>query len=87
MTFEPLLTPLHLEIVLHYYSRAEDMTNATAPAVLGYTKHLLSEGILEDTDGHGPTSYRVSQKGEFWLMNLLCVPFPHQRWEIEWPSK
>ena len=83
--YTPLLTPLHLEIVLHYYSRTIDMENSNAPATSEYVKHLLREGILEDTNGHGPTSYKVSAKGEYWLMSLLSVPFPYQSWNIQWP--
>lgn len=83
---EPLLTPLHLEIVLHYYARAEDMVNLDAPAVQGYAMHLISEGILQSGSKHEGCSLTVTPKGAFWLMSLLSVPFPEQIWKINWPT-
>ncbi len=39
-------TPLHLQILLHYYTSPNEMTNSNAPAVLAYTEDLVAEGLI-----------------------------------------
>lgn len=81
------LTPLHIDIVLHYHARASDMTNLEAPAVRQYVNELVESGILAPRDiglrnmlDH--RSYRLTEKGGVWLDALLSLPFPVQKWAM-----
>lgn len=79
------VTPLHLEIVMHYHTRGDDMVNLDAPAVKDYVKDLLLTGMLEDTSREAGTlqSYRTTERGKVWLDYLLKVPFPVPSWRVE----
>jgi len=76
------ITPLHIEIVLHYNCTTAPMEHATAPAVQEYIRQLLGEEILiwvsarPVTNGH----YGLTEKGKAWLEMILATPFPVQRW-------
>ena len=79
------VTPLHLEIVMHYYTRACDMENLDAPAVHEYIRDLLNIGMLENIKNYAgsQSSYQTTERGKVWLEYLLKVPFPIQKWIVE----
>ena len=78
------MTPLDIELLLHYHCRACDFERLDAPAVRESLDHFLREGILRsrsEADGAAyPASYIVTEKG-FVLVQALCAtPYPVQRW-------
>jgi hypothetical protein len=77
-----MLTPLHVEIMLWYNSRAEDMENLRAPAVNEYLRYLMAEGMITAENAISTRSYKLTEKGQVWLEAVLRLPFPVQRWEI-----
>jgi len=79
------VTPLHLEIVMHYNTRGCDMENLSAPAVREYIKDLLNTGMLVSVahEAGSMRSYKTTERGEVWLEHLLRVPFPMQKWVME----
>lgn len=77
------MTPLHIEILLHYNSRPCDMEHMDAPAVYDYCQDLLNLGILtfENLDG-ARNSYKLTEKGHAWLDGILATPLPVQKWAM-----
>lgn len=75
------MTPLHLEIILHYATLADDFDahRIKLPVVSGAITWLFSEGMLEPGD---KLMWQITDKGKFWLEHLLTIPFPELRWEI-----
>jgi len=79
------VTPLHLEIVMHYATRGNDMENIAAPATSQYVRELILAGMVESikNDAGATRSYKTTDRGMVWLDYLLTVPFPKQKWVIE----
>ncbi len=92
------MTPLQLEILLHYYTSPEDY-----PGVSGMRMNGSSEGhggmkrggasALKRIQNHGLISatgtgsnvnpfYRITNKGICYVTALLNTPLPVQRWHI-----
>lgn len=76
------MSPLSCEILLHYYSRAEDFRSGdfSAPAVRDSIDWFLKESMLE-RDG-GDMAYRITERGRAWVDHILSRPFPVNRWVI-----
>lgn len=79
------LTPLHLEIILWYNSRADDMENLHASAVHEYLHWLISQDIITGEDSIPTRSYKLTERGRVFLDAILSLPFPVQKWEMQWP--
>jgi DNA-binding PadR family transcriptional regulator len=74
------VTPLHLEIVMNYYIKGDDMPNLNAPAVRDCIEDLERSGMIEDIThaaGEG-CSYRTTERGREWLQTR---PFLDERSE------
>lgn len=84
------LTPLHLEIVMHYATRGDDMPNIDASTTDEFAQRLCREGMIEPNPcgaapgGPLPKRYRTTEKGRVWLEHILRTPFPVkvERWEV-----
>ena len=74
-----MITPLHIEIMLHYNCCEENFPRLNAPACQEYAKQLAVEGLLEEGVG---SVYRVTSKGKAWVCYLCMVPFPIQQWVL-----
>lgn len=78
------MTPLHLKLLLHYYSIAEpysmrDHAHAIAPATLEYTADLVSHGLIEVNDS-AASGYQCTDRGKVFIDALLATPLPVQKW-------
>jgi predicted transcriptional regulator len=62
------------------------MENLNASAQSAYIRQLIEDGImaLEDRAGLRRT-YKLTERGEAFLYALLTVPYPKQKWEVQWP--
>ena len=83
------MTPLAIEIALHYATRADDYgiaaQNWSAPAVQEVIKNFLGVGLLLNNP-------RVSENGQpryiataglfFYVATLGQVPLPVQTWKV-----
>ena len=75
------MTPLHLEILMHYYTRGVDYEHLTNETVREYLRHHLQDGIMEqETDGTMVRAYRVTEKGRVWIEHILNLPYPQHAW-------
>lgn len=70
------MTPLHLEILFHWYQSNEPFRTDTV-AVLQFTNELLNNEILNDYIPNRPGKlYEVSQKGKAYIEMILATPLP-----------
>lgn len=80
------VTPLHLNILLHYYAKSEPYAvekpnHARSEATLQYTSELVSLGLME-RDEIAPSGYICTPKGCVYVEALLNLPLPIQKWEM-----
>ena len=80
------MTPLEINIVLHYYAITTDYRDGdfSAPAVADAIKMFLSSEIL--TFGTR-RRYDLTQKGETLVAALKAVPLPTTKWVVEFPPR
>lgn len=86
------MTPLHLQMLLHYHSRCEpygkhEPEHASSPAVAAYRSDLLRAGLIE-VDGRAPppgvesAGFTTTDKGRFYVDRLCSLPLPEATWII-----
>lgn len=83
MTLAPAFTPLHIDIMLHAYARADAMSNWNAPATQQYAAELVELGLIEvlSFDGRGQRyKWCATPRGKAWITMLLATPLPEQSW-------
>ena len=72
------MTPLHLEILMWYYSRGNDYPFEGNPTRKDYAEHLVTDGILARQNAE--RQFFVTEKGKFWIEYVLALPWPKQKW-------
>lgn len=85
------MSPLQLEILLHYYACANDFRDGdfTAPAVSEAIEDFrCKDGLLcAGGDGnHGPT-YQLTPRGRVFVDALCALPLPEQVWVMPAQAK
>lgn len=79
------MSPLEVEILLHYFYSPNDHPNVDAPAVQSAITGFVKKGLLEPTET-GVTKWRGNLKALTIYVNAVCsVPLPKQVWIIEKP--
>jgi hypothetical protein len=82
------MTPLEMEILLHYYCRADDYRDGdfSAPAVRAAVDWFKTEELLRTDPRETPrTCYVLTERGKVYVEALQKVPLPQHRWVIPWP--
>lgn len=75
------MTPLHLELMLHYYACREKFPREHAPAVVSYTAELIEQGLLRETGGPlDEARYCATEKGRAYVIALCRMPMPLATW-------
>lgn len=77
------MTPLEIEIALHYYARANDYRDGdlSAPAVRAAMDKFSAEGLIESTtDPDARAAYRRTPRLECYVHALCKTPLPIQQW-------
>ena len=81
------MTPLMIEILLHYYSCARDYRNGdfSAPAVREAIDWFRGEAGMLNTHSvrDSDATYSLTDKGKFYVEYLLSIPIPVIRYAIE----
>lgn len=75
-----MLTPLHLEILLWYYTRGKDYEFEVHPIRIEYAGHLVADGILAESSGE--QKYAITPRGRAWIEHILTLPWPIQKWQM-----
>ena len=89
------MTPLQIEILLHYHSRADDYRNGnhSAPAVREALDWFLKEEIIRHEgftperfqDGTLKARYALTSRGAAFVEYLTFVPLPMPSWSFGQP--
>lgn len=78
-----LVTPLAIEIMLHYHSRADDFPRLEASAVQETIAEFVAAGMLAEgpnTFLNQRTKFHITEGGQMYVAALMAVPLPVQRW-------
>lgn len=78
------MTPLEINIMLHYYYSPDDFRNGdfSAPAVRCAIDRFKGElGLLTaDTQENSSRYYKPTERGEVYIRALMELPLPVQTW-------
>ena len=77
------MTPLEIEILIHYYGHADDFRSGdfSAPAVRDAIDWFKDGGKLLELDASGNgRSYKLSERGVVFVEALCNTKLPEQRW-------
>lgn len=76
------MTPLQLEILLHYYSRADDYRcgDFGAPAVRDAIEYFKREELIVAADPKQDRCYALGERGRVLVEAVRSVPLPERRW-------
>jgi hypothetical protein len=80
------MTPLQLQMMLHYYTRAEpyayrEPEHATSGAVRDQRQLLENDGLIEPSETSG-SGYCVTPRGSAFIEALCETPLPICMWII-----
>ena len=73
------MTPLHLEILMRYYTRPGDCS-MRSDTHFQFRQELIDRGFLDEISMMG--NLKISEKGTVWCKHILNVPDPIQAWVI-----
>ena len=71
------LTPLHLEILMHY-NCSNNFFRASNQTIIEFHNDLVKLNLLDINNG-----YFITDKGKVWLEHILETPMPVQEWVWE----
>lgn len=80
------MTPLVLDIIMHYYARGNDYRDGdfSAPAVAEARGALLAKSIIREATPEenfdGMQEYRLTDRGHAYVEKVLSIEFPVQKW-------
>lgn len=80
------MTPLHWQMLLHYYAIAEpyaahDPGHANSLAVKDYTDELLESDLIRHDPSSG-SGYRTTDRGEAMVDHIVNLPLPEKVWRM-----
>ena len=78
------MTPYEIDILLHYYSRAEDHEDIhRKPPIWQPTlRRFLDDELLQPTANGADVIYAISERGTAYVEALQRIPLPVQIWVI-----
>lgn len=76
------MTPLHIEIMLHYNASPDDYREGdfSAPAVREALDLFLSEYLIEHGGRRPSTNYQITDRGLAYVRFLCEMPLPVNSW-------
>ncbi len=76
------MTPLYIEIGLHYAVRCDEFPRLAAPACKQAVADFLDRGLLKRPEIDCGRDYEPTDGLKAWVDALCAVPFPVQLWVI-----
>ena len=70
------LCPLQVEILMHYYARADGYKTNYSNANAEYLQQFVDEGVLNDST----SPWTLTEKGRAWVHAILTTPCPTPAW-------
>ena len=78
------MTPLEIDILLHYYTRPGEYgqkdDNFNAPAVQSSFRRMESAELLEMVSPDLP--YKITERGKAYIDAFCKLPLPEQYWAV-----
>ncbi len=78
------MTPLHIDIMLHYNIGDSDYRDGdfSAPAVREFVQDLITYDLLERFPQDEDCKFKcgITEKGRAWINGLCQTPMPVQKW-------
>lgn len=77
------MTPLEIEILVHYYCSKTDFRNLNAPAVAESINNFVNLGFLQRSVfslDNEPEYYGVLEAIEPYIEAICAVPLPTKKW-------
>jgi hypothetical protein len=72
-------TPLHIELMLHYYCCCAEFRGADAPAVIEYTGHLEASDLIKSSFP-SKAKYCATEMGEAFVKRICNTELPVRTW-------
>lgn len=73
-----VVSPYVLKILLHYYSCGDDFYHDATG--FNETMAKLVDNDLLSRPSESPVKYRITGRGRAYIMAILRLPFPVQKW-------
>lgn len=76
------MSPLEIDMMLHYYSRANDYREGdfSAPAVAKTIAYFTKEGLIAESPQRAAAKYFITERGRAYVEFLKAVPLPISKW-------
>lgn len=75
-----MVTPLYIEIALHYVCCVDDFPRKDAPACNGAIRDMESRGLIREVLIPGSRQFEPTEGLRMWVNELCKVPFPVNKW-------
>lgn len=85
-----MVSPVYLEIAIHYWTRHGDFDRADAPACAAAIEEMVRARILERVDSEKLSrvqKFVVGPAMSTWINALCSVPYPVPCWVIPDPKE
>lgn len=76
------MTPLKIEILLHYYYSSQDFRDLGCTAVKEAIDKFCKAGILIEWANRTPKYYKNDEALELYVKTICAIPLPTQKWII-----
>lgn len=79
------MTPLEIEILLHYLTRVVDYRDGdylNAPAVIEALDNFVREDMLKPIDGKHGAKFRLLPRAVAFIGHICSLPLPVMKWEM-----
>lgn len=82
------MSPLEIEILMHYYTTPGDYRDGdfTAPAVKEAMRWMCDEELLTSFYGENNAKFGLMERGRAYIEALKRVPLPTRCWQVKWPE-
>jgi hypothetical protein len=81
------MTPFELDILFYYYSHADDHPVVTEnPPIWVQTRDWFIDQNLLQHGGAFDRAYSITERGQFYINEVLKIPLPVRTWAIPWPE-
>lgn len=78
------MTPLQLEVLMHYYVKPSYHPQGSDDGLYSEAHDIfLIEGILVETEWNDEVSFKLTEKGDWFVKHILALPFPSVTFTIE----
>jgi hypothetical protein len=76
------MTPLQINMLLHFHCIAEPWPRLHAPACMETVQHFLNEGLIKTDEAYGAhgSGFTTTERGNALVNHLCAVQYPVAVW-------